>query len=298
MLSKSSGAGETTMVRIRRGLLAATIASWFSTWVTPARAKSIVLSDIAKFREFVMAAFRKRPGIDSVVGDSGDPAKFEIVMCDWSSTGDVTNLFGYLRAYPDEDVDKAVSRFINSLMERRSSTVVDDMIVAVIRTRDYVDDLLGTGVDVLYEPLGADLVVLFMADRPDSLSTIQSEDLPGKPLSLVRKLALSNVRKWLPKIRSDDQLGDGVLYYVYENPTLSTSLIILDEFWKSISKRFPGDALIAIPRKDQLFVFEDGNPRARAHARQLIAATFQENFNLLSPKLYARRNGAIVAVPG
>jgi hypothetical protein len=30
--------------------------------------------------------------------------------------------------------------------------------------------------------------------------------------------------------------------------------------------------------------------------RRLIDATFQDNFNLLSPQLYARRGGKIVAV--
>jgi len=78
---------------------------------------------------------------------------------------------------------------------------------------------------------------------------------------------------------------------------LSTSLILLEDFWKSVARRFPGDVLIALPRKDQLFVFDD-NPNARAGARRLIDETISEGFNLLSSGLYARRGGKIEAVSG
>ena len=78
---------------------------------------------------------------------------------------------------------------------------------------------------------------------------------------------------------------------------LSTGLVILDEFWKSIATRFPGDVLFALPRRDQLFIFkDDGNARTKALAHHLIKVTFEENFNLLSPLLYARRMGQIVVV--
>jgi hypothetical protein len=53
--------------------------------------------------------------------------------------------------------------------------------------------------------------------------------------------------------------------------------------------------LIALPRKDQLFLFDD-KPEFHAGVRRLIDVTFQDNFNLLSPQLYARRNGKIEAV--
>ena len=60
----------------------------------------------------------------------------------------------------------------------------------------------------------------------------------------------------------------------------------------------PGDVLIAIPRRDQLFIFDDnGSAKIRAGVRRLIKVTFEDDFNLLSPRLYARRKGRIVTVP-
>jgi uncharacterized protein YtpQ (UPF0354 family) len=268
------------------------------SWLAPAKAKTRSFADIAEFRELVMAAARRRPAVDSVVADPGDRAKFKAVMGERSSEVDVTNLLRYLEANPHEDVGKAIERFVNSIIEVKTAIVDDSNIIAVIRSREYIDYITGTRRDIFYEPLGADLMILYMADQPDSMSVITSEDVPGKDLSTIRKIALDNGRKCIPKVVSDDSLGSGTLYYVKDNPMLSTGLIILDDFWKSIAARFPGDVLIALPRKDQLFIFDDdGNPTARTRVRRLIDATIQENFNLLSPLLYARRNGKIVVVP-
>ena len=137
-----------------------------------------------------------------------------------------------------------------------------------------------------------------MADLPDSMSPIAPKDVPGKDFQTVREIALNNMRRWLAKVVADNQLQLGVLYVVQDNTMLSTSLILLDEFWKSIETRFPGDVLIALPRRDQLFIFDEGDSAAKTVARRLIDATTRENFNLLSQKLYARRGGKIVLVTG
>ena len=254
-------------------------------------------ADIAEFRELVIAAFRRQPGVNSVVADSTDPAKFVIAMGGRSAAGDVTNIFGYLNNYLNEDADRQIDRFVLSLIDIidvKARTVSDENIVAVIRNQEYIDHITKKGLDFLLEPLGADLTIVYMADRPDSMSPLRAKDVPGKDLQNVRETAFTNMRPWLPKVVADGQLRLGVLYFVEGNTMLSTSLILLDEFWKSIETRFPGDVLIALPRRDQLFIFDDGNAAAEAMARRMIDVTTRDNFNLLSQKLYARRHGKIV----
>jgi len=278
----------------RRGLCAMGLLSLVPTWWAPANAQGHSFADIAEFRAFVMDAYRRR-GVDKLAADAGNPARFTITIGEWSSTADVTNLFAYINANP-ADLAKSVERFVNSTFEAKSGKVGDSNIVAVIRSGEYVKSAAGTGVNLLHEPLGADLAVVYMADNPDSMSPIEAGDVPGRDLASIRRMALDNIGRWLPKVVSDDQLGFGTLYFVEDDTMLSPSLILLDAFWKSIEKRFPGDVLIALPRKDQLFIFDDGNPAVLQQARQLIEATFQDGFNLLSPRLYARRGGKIVAV--
>jgi len=282
----------------KRRLFAMALSTWISGWLKPANAKSRSFSNVADLRAFVIEAIRKQPGIDSVLEDPRDPAKFTVVEGGTSSTNDVANLFGYLKAYPEEDADQLIQRFLNARTKDSKTAATEANLVVVVRSRDYVAAIQKEGIHVLNEPLGADLVALYMIDRPDSMAQARPEDFPGKDLASLRPIALANVRRWLPSVVADNQLADGTLYYVKDNTMLSTSLILLDEFWKSVSSRFPGDVLIAIPRKDQLFVFDDGNAAERSRIRRLIDGTFQDNFNLLSPKLYARRSGKIIEERG
>ncbi len=270
------------------GLLSLLAGCW-----KPARARTRISGDIAEFRQRVMAIIRDRHLADNVMADPANPAQFAMTAHGERSTVDVTNVFGYLRANPEDNPSEIVDRFVRSITYDHNKPVEEGEIVAVIRTRDYVDSI---GPAVMQEPLGADLVILYMADEPDAMKPLAKADLPGRSLTNVHEAALENIRKWLPKVVADDGLGDGVLYFVEGNTMLSTSLILLDDFWKSVATRFPGDVLIALPRKDQLFLFDD-NAKVRAGVRRLIAATIDENLNLLSPQLYARRGGTIVAVP-
>jgi len=279
----------------RRGILGVGLFSLLAvTWLASARAKPRGFATIAEFRQHVMTILKNRHLAESVVADRTDPAKFKMVVRGEEATVDVTNTYGYITAYPDENANEPVERFIRSITEDHEAPVDDAHIVAVVRSREYVASMK---LEVLSEPLGADLVVLYMADRPDAMSPLTKNDVHGRDLASVRTVALNNVRQWLPKIVSNGELGAGVLYYVEGNTMLSTSLILLDDFWKSVAARFPGDVLIALPRKDQLFVFDDdGNAAMRAGIRRLIDLTFEDNFNLLSRQLYARRGGKIVAV--
>jgi uncharacterized protein YtpQ (UPF0354 family) len=280
----------------RRGLLAMALFSTLFGWPGPAKASKGRFADIGEFRNLVIAAFKRQPGVDSVAPDASDPAKLTFMMGKESWTVDVTNSYGYLIAYPDENVDSAIDRLVRATMDVKRKVVSENNIVAVIRSREYIDYVKEKGIDVLVEPLGADLMITYMADRPDSMVPITRKEARDQDLPDLRRIALNHVRQWLPKVVADDRLQLGVLYYVEGNTMLSTSLILLDEFWKSIETRFPGDVLIALPRRDQLFIFDDGNPTAKALARQLIDRTTKENFNLLSQKLYARRSGQFVFV--
>jgi hypothetical protein len=270
--------------------------SRLSAWLGSAKTNASSSAAIAEFRERVMADAKKRLDADSVVADPEDPAKYTVTKGEWSTISDVTNLFGYLKAYPDE-AEEAVRRFVNSIAEAMEPPSVDESdIVAVIRHRSYVDDAKATGHgDILHEALGADLMIVYMADRPDSMTPVKPTDFPDKDATAIRTIALDNVRRWLPRVVSNDKLRASVLYCVEDNPMLSPSLILLDEFWASVAARFPGDVLIALPRKDQLFVFDDSTV-ALTLARRLIAATVEEGFNLLTSNLYARRGGKVVPV--
>jgi uncharacterized protein YtpQ (UPF0354 family) len=278
----------------RRGLFAMALFASFAGFLRRAKAQKQRFPDIAEFRELVIAALKRQPGVESAVVDPSDPAKINTKIGDTDVTSDVTSIFGYLNAYPDEDAKAAIDRFVRVLTDAHPKASESNL-VAVVRTLQYVDQIKSPALELLYEPLVGELAVVYMADLPDSLSPVAAKDFPGWTHADLRSVALDNVKKWLPKIVSDGQLGIAYLYYVEGNTILSTSLVLLDEFWLSIKSEFPGDVLFALPRRDQLFVFDASNPQAQSAARQMIDVTFKDGFNLLSDKIFERRNGKLLA---
>src|SRR5262249_54586277 len=151
-------------------------------------------------------AEKERLNPDSIVADPDDPAKYRVTKGEMSVESDVTNLFRYLEADPDEDVEEVVRQFVNSTAETMNPPPLDESnIVAVIRHQDYVDEANASGFgDILHEPLAADLAIVYMADRPESIASIKSTDLPGKDLPAIREIALNNLRRWLLRVVSSD----------------------------------------------------------------------------------------------
>lgn len=267
------------------------LASFLAAWWKPAQARAASFSDIAEFRQHIIGILKDRHLAEDVVPDPDDPAQFKMTAHGEGSTVNLTNIFGYVQANPDDSASQ-IDRFIRSITYDHNQPVDVGDIVAVIRTQEYANELAP---EFLREPLAADLVIVYLADEPDAMKPLSRKDVPGKNLADVRKVALDNLRKWLPKVGSDDGLKDGVLYVVEGNELLSTGLILLDDFWKAVADRFPGDVLIALPSRGEIFLFDD-KPELHAGIRRLIDATGQDGAAILSARLYARRGGKIVAV--
>lgn len=269
------------------------IFSWLSAGPGRSRMKRKRFADIGAFREHVMSVLRSKPDFRSVVPDAADPAIFQTTIGDGTWTMDVTNLYRRFIAYPDEDIDAEIERFLSLSGDDKARRLNTGNLVLVIRSADYVAHLAQQGVKVRFLPLTGDLVAVFMIDSAHSMSPLVEGELIDKTAEELREIASNNAAAWLPQVVADHSLEVGTLYYVEGNTFLSTSLMLLDDFWKAVSQEYPSDVLIALPRTDQLFVFDAANPRASEAARILIGATFRDGFNLLSEQVYQRRDGKL-----
>lgn len=282
----------------RRLVIAMGLFSQFFNLFGSAKANERRFADVQAFREYVMQTLRRKPDIASVEPDTEDPTVIHAKFGEIEWTLDVTNIYGRLSASPDADIDDTIQRFLSLSDPMESRQVADQNVVVVIRSRDYVDYFSQKGLKLRHEPLAGDLAAVYMADSPNAMSPLVEEDMADKSLEQLRTIALNNLQEWLPKIVSDESLEICTLFYVEDNTFLSTSLVLLDDFWKSIERKFPGDVLIALPRTDQLFVLDPSNPQAPEMARRLIEATFKDGFNLLSEKIYERRSGRLAVFAG
>jgi len=280
----------------KRVLLALPLFSSISAWFKTAQAASKRrFMDIKDLRGTVIDVIARKPGVTSAVPDASDPAKIVAHVNGHTYTIDLTNLFNRMRAYTHEDPDRLIAEFTAMIGESGSPSEAN--LVAVLRDKTYVDQISKMGSGMLAEPYVGGLSIVYMMDMPGSMSPVSSKAFEGKNLAELRGIALDNVRKWLGRITSDDPLKVVTLYFVEGNTMLSPSLILLDEFWASIADRYPGDVLIALPRRDQLFIFRD-DAEGRMYARRMIDVTFHDDFNLLSNQIFARRNGKIVTAGG
>lgn len=277
----------------RRKLFAMSLFSSIAALFGRVNAQEQRFPDIATFRDRVIAALQREPGIVSAAPHASDPAKIDVKLGDLSVSSDVTNIFGYLNSYPDEDADEIIGRFVRAALGANTAEVNESNLVAMIRTPASIEAMKASGANVAYEPLIGELIVVYMADRPDSLTTATLDQFPGKSLADLRSIAAGNLRRWLQEVIGQGEASSFVLYNVKGNEILVTGLILLDDFWNKIKPDFPGDVLVAIPRRDQLFIFDAANPNAAGEARRLIDATFEDNFNLLSEHIYQRRNGKL-----
>jgi uncharacterized protein YtpQ (UPF0354 family) len=254
-------------------------------------------TDLEYLRAAVIEIMVRGPGVASAIPDASDPAKINIRVNGGAYTADLTNLVNRIRGYPDDDSDKLIADFVAAMGSLKAPSVGEENLVAVFRDKSYVDHISKMPRGPLIEPFVGELSIVYMADLPSSMVVVAKDVMPDKNPDELRTIALGNVRKWLGRIKSDGQLQIATLYFVEDNTMLSPTLILLEEFWISIAARYPGDALIAVPRRDQLFIADD-SVQGQALLRRLIDVTFQDKFSLLSRQILARRSGKIVVVEG
>lgn len=267
--------------------LLTTLAGWFGKAdAAPRRFRTM-----AELRDHIIGILRQTPGVTEVVPDRAAAEKLSFKVGDTAVSSDLTNLYNRLSAYSDDDPETTIGEYIRAFTQFAQG---EGSFVLVLRTESYIAEIGKMMPNLLHEPYVGDLRIAYMVDRPESLTPVSLDDFPDKSADDIKSQARANARQWLDKVVAEDAFGVGQLYYVEGNTTLSPSLVLLEEFWTSIKSRFPGDVLIAAPRRDQLFVFDD-TPDAKAIARRLIDVTMKEDFSLLSNRLYARRGGKIVA---
>jgi uncharacterized protein YtpQ (UPF0354 family) len=269
--------------------------AWLTSMFKPALADDPAFKDILQFRTFVFERLRSYyADFKDLKIDTDDAAKFSAKINGSEISGDLTNLFGYIQAYKDEDSIALTDRYIRSLAYDHSGTEED--IVAVVRTQEYVDYVNQQLQGVVSEPLVGELNVVYVYDGADSVAMIRPDQMKRMALPDFRKIGLSNLRKWLPKTRNDESIGPIALYYVEDNTLLTSGLILLDEFWAKVQTSKSSDVFFAVPRRDQLFVLDSQNADALPTLRKLIELTFQDGFNLLSNQVYRHREGKFEVV--
>ena len=197
----------------------------------------------------------------------------------------------------EENLDECIDRMVDGVVVGlgQHKTAKAENLRLLLRTSNYLHHSDTERVDKIAEPFCGELHKICMADLPTTLRGLNKEDFEtlGTNNNSLLDIAKENTRQLLPKTFHDDSLGFAILFSIEDHAHLAPSLILFDEFWEQADKIFPDGCLIAIPRRDQLFLLNKADPNAISNVKQLIHVTFEDDFNLLTAEIYVREKGVI-----
>lgn len=210
-------------------------------------------------------------------------------------------LYDLYREYEREPAlfGEIVDVFVAALTEQPQPPITSGMpdparIVPVVKDRQWLADNLrglkerGVDVDLVYDDLNQDLVVVYAEDSENRVRYMMSNEPLPVPREQLRELALANLDRLLPRIEMN-LIEDGFAWFS-AGGDYEASLILFDGIWSGGKVAMDGDIVVAVPAKDVLLVTGSRNERGLAVMRELAAEYARQSYRL-TDTLFVYRDG-------
>jgi hypothetical protein len=248
------------------------------------------------FTRDALAIFQQQAG-DRKVEIAGR-LEFTVTMPDASTqTVHLDNLYQSCAANPKRK-EEEIARFARIFLAGPAAeTILPKNVVPLVRDRALVKELEESLArraepdkpkpELLFEPLGADLVIIYVCDNPETIQYLSREDLKELHLSgqTLRELALENLRRILPDVKS--QGANGLHFFSADN-CYEPSLVLSDKLWERFRNEIKGEILFGIPARGVLMVADSSVPEAVAHLKKLAGELFRKQPYRITEKIYVR----------
>jgi uncharacterized protein YtpQ (UPF0354 family) len=248
------------------------------------------------FTRDALAIFQEQAGEGKI--EIAGPLEFTLTAADGSTqTVHLDNLYQTCAANPkrkDEEIARFARIFLNG---PAAETVLPKNVVPLVRDRALVKELeesLGRRAkadspkpELLFEPLGADLVIIYVCDNPETIQYLSREDLNELHLSgqTLRELALENLRRILPDVKS--QGANGLHFFTADN-CYEPSLVLSDKLWERFRAEIKGEILFGIPARGVLIVADSAVPEAVTHLKKMTGELYRQQPYRITEKIYVR----------
>lgn len=140
-----------------------------------------------------------------------------------------------------------------------------------------------------------DLILCFAVDKGDRYEILQNEVLKKNPDLNMDILHQISVNAMIEEIGEQIKMqGDpNQLIMVTAGGNFEAAIILIDFFWEQIHQLLEGDAILAIPARDLLFIGKKGNQKAIDKLKEIINGFFDnpETQGLLSKAIYLKQSG-------
>ncbi|MEL1265924.1 hypothetical protein [Pseudoxanthomonas putridarboris] len=143
----------------------------------------------------------------------------------------------------------------------------------------------------LIEPLAGDLVLVYIEDKPDSMSYLSPSGMEslGLDLPALRVLALENLERFLPQLEIQ---GGGGRYAARLDRNYDACMVLLLDHWR---ERTPVDGapVFAIAARDELLICGSGDALSVEALRGMAAKIAAQSAYGLSDQLFTYRNSRL-----
>lgn len=198
---------------------------------------------------------------------------------------------------------KFIHGFIESSRALASETPLDrTMITPIIKDRAWITDILASKetvatsdkpVELVYEPLNPELMIVYAEDSPRNLTYLTPAKLnaAGLKTTELRALAVLNLKRLLPQVEARG--GNGI-YMLTAGGTYEASLLLFDDMWREGKLKVDGHYVVSVPSRDMLLITGSNNREGIRKVRELAKATAAEASYHLTTDLFIYRDGRFV----
>ena len=147
--------------------------------------------------------------------------------------------------------------------------------------------------DLIVDPLNDELVIVYAEDNGKEIRMLMAQDLGPAAINRgeLRALAVANLRTVVPQVR----LHQGNEYSMFTaGGTYESSLLLTPQVLTASNVKVDGDAVLAVPARNLLFVTGTRTPGGVAKLREVAARAMRESPNRLTDTLFVLRGGELV----
>jgi uncharacterized protein YtpQ (UPF0354 family) len=133
------------------------------------------------------------------------------------------------------------------------------------------------------------LHIVYATDREGIIAFLMESDQKRFNLGFpeLRNLAVTNLKRVLHPIK---RLGESPLFAFTTDDGYCSSLLLLDDLWKTQTNSVQGDLIVAVPARDIVLFTGSRSPNGIAEIRKKVEAIRKDGSHLVSSTLLIRKN--------
>jgi uncharacterized protein YtpQ (UPF0354 family) len=210
----------------------------------------------------------------------------EVVLKDNRLKFSLERAYGHEYALERQGEDELIGRFVAGVVESvrmvRDTTHNPARFVPLIKRREWLE---AQEPELLHDAFGADLVVVYAEDRPNTIYYLAEKDIESAGVARedLRALSIGNLSKLLTIKEEHSENG---VYLLNAGGDYEASLILVDWILEHYQEKITGQPVVAIPIASAFLLTGSGNTEGLHALKQAISWLSEDSDRLLTTQMF------------